>query len=209
MTRENDGAVGGQRAGGLFLLQMAGQSGMGKSTIAGHLATQTGAAVLDLDIMKSTALDVGLEWDVAGRLAYELSWSLADSLLANGTSVILDSPCRFERIIEETNRIAQRRAAAYCFIECVMPDTDELRQRLRSRPRLRSQMVDVGVSSSDAPAQRTIAAQVRADGAAVLDTKYPASPWLQLDTRQESRRCFELALSYLRERRAVGVLADE
>ncbi|MGW5364953.1 AAA family ATPase [Actinopolymorpha pittospori] len=188
---------------------MAGQSGMGKSTIAGHLASHTGAAILDLDIMKSTALDVGLEWDVAGRLAFELSWSLADSLLANGTSVILDSPCRFERIIEETNRIAQRRAAAYCFIECVMPDTDELRRRLRSRPRLRSQMVDVGVSSSDAPAQRTVAAQVRAGGVAVLDTKYPVSPWLQLDTRQDPRRCFDLALDYLRERRAVGVLTDE
>lgn len=200
----DDGTRDGHASDGLFLLQMAGQSGMGKSTLAGHLAAQTGAAVLDLDVMKSTALDADLEWEVAGRLAYELSWSLADSLLRQGLSVILDSPCRFERIIAETTRIAQRRNAGYCFIECVMADTDELRRRLRSRPRLRSQMVDVGLSSSDAPAQHTVAAQVRAGGTAVLDTKYPASPWLQLNTRLDPARCLELALAYLQERRSLN-----
>jgi cytidylate kinase len=56
---------------GLFLLQMAGPSGSGKSTLARALAARSGAAVVDLDVIKSAALEAGAAWDLAGRLGYE------------------------------------------------------------------------------------------------------------------------------------------
>jgi predicted kinase len=188
-------------SGGTFLLQMAGRSGAGKSTVAEQIAAHTGAVVVDMDILKSTALDVGVEWDLAGKVAYRGSWSVAEALLGQGFNVILDSPCRFEWIVNETTAIAQRQSAAYCFIECVMPDLEELGRRLRSRPRRRSQMVDAGVSSPDAPAMSGIVKQLQTADASVWDTKYPTSPWLQLDTRENAERCLARALAYLDQRR--------
>jgi predicted kinase len=74
-----------------FLLQMAGKSGAGKSTVAGPLARAFGAAVLDIDVLKSTALDIGLAWHDAGKIGYEGTWSLAESLLCQAISVFVDS----------------------------------------------------------------------------------------------------------------------
>ncbi|MEQ4207966.1 hypothetical protein ABN028_31195 [Actinopolymorpha sp. B17G11] len=90
-----------------FLLQMAGKSDAGKSTIAGPLARTSGAVTLDIDVLKSTALDIGLAWHDAGRIGYEGTWSLAESLLCQGISVIIDSPCRFERIVTEGMAISR------------------------------------------------------------------------------------------------------
>ncbi|MEQ7125567.1 AAA family ATPase [Actinopolymorpha sp. B11F2] len=180
-----------------FLLQMAGKSGTGKSTIAGPLARTFGAVTLDIDVLKSTALDIGLAWHDAGRIGYEGTWSLAESLLCQGISVIIDSPCRFERIVTEGMAIAKRQSAVYCFVECVLPDTDELRRRLRSRTRRRSQLVDLGVSSPDAPTDSTLAAQVRDQGEGALRTRYPPGPWLQVDTGKDLDRCLALAADYL------------
>src|SRR5688572_17150178 len=159
---------------------MAGASGMGKSTLAGVVGRRTSAVVLDLDVVKSAALDSGAEWDLAGRLSYECLWAVADSLLAQGLSVILDSPCRFERIVTEGAALAAKHHAAYGFIECVLGDQEELRRRLRTRPRRRSQMMDLGVPSPDAPGD-TFTRQVEAHGQTVMQTKYPESAWLQID----------------------------
>jgi hypothetical protein len=131
---------------------------------------------------------------------YECSWAVADSLLAQGLSVVLDSPCRFERIVAEGSAIAARYRATYGFVECVLADPEELSRRLRERPRLRSQMTDVGVPSPDAPPD-TFVVQVAAQGPAALETKYPASPWLRVDTSQPLARCLALAVDYLQERR--------
>ena len=38
---------------------MAGTSGVGKSTLAQQIATQTGAVTIDLDVIKSAALEAG------------------------------------------------------------------------------------------------------------------------------------------------------
>jgi predicted kinase len=205
MTHDPADPCGATGSDHLFLLQMAGRSGSGKSTLAARLAAASGAVVLDMDIVKSTALDVGVEWDRAGELAYRSIWSVAESLLQQEFHVILDSPCRFEWIIEETTAIAERRAATYCFIECVVPDDAELGRRLRSRPRLRSQLVDVGISSPDVPADRTVAAQARAVGRSPFASRYPPTSWLRLDTRDPAERCLDLALAYVRERQGVAL----
>jgi predicted kinase len=52
-----------------FLLQMAGRSGVGKTTLASAIGRATGAVVIDHDGIKARMLDVGLEWDMSGRAA--------------------------------------------------------------------------------------------------------------------------------------------
>ncbi len=89
-----------------FLLQMAGRSGAGKSTLARLVGARTGAVVIDLDVVKTASLDAGSTWDLAGRIGYEASRALADSLLGQRRSVILDSPCRFQQIVDGGSAIA-------------------------------------------------------------------------------------------------------
>lgn len=184
----------------LFLLQLAGENGVGKSTLAGGIAARTGAVVLDLDVIKSAALDAGAAWELSSRVTHAALRALADSLLGQGFSVILDHPCRFEQIWAEGIAIADRRDAAYCFIDCVLHDKTELGRRIRARSRLRSQMVDYGVSSPDAPPNATRAALIQEQGQAFFDTRTPPTPWLRIDTKVEPERCLESALNYLRER---------
>ena len=179
-----------------FLLQMAGITGAGKSTLARLIGQRTGAVVIDLDVVKSAALDAGAAWDLAGRIAYGASRAIADSLLVQGGSVVLDSPCRFQEIVDEGRAIAGRRATVYAFIECVVTDETELRRRLRRRARLRSQMPDLGVPPPDAP-RDAYRAQVEAFGPAVLETKVPTGPWLRIDTSGPTDRCLARALEYL------------
>jgi predicted kinase len=123
----------------LFLLQMAGTSGAGKSTLAHLLGQRTGAAAIDYDVVKSAALDAGAAWDLAGRVGYGASRAIAATLLRQGRSVILDSPCRFQMIVDEGTAIARASGAAYAFVECVLGDEPELRRRMQARPRQRSQ----------------------------------------------------------------------
>lgn len=181
---------------------MAGRSGAGKSSVAAGVAKATGAVVLDLDVLKSTALDVGVEWNVAGRLAYEGVWAVAESLLGQGFHVICDSPCRFENIVTQTMALAERKGAAYGFVECVTSDRNELDRRLRSRPRRRSQVVDLTATSADAPRDSELVRRIQGGDDTIWATIYPPTPWLQLDTTEPLETTVEKALAYLAERQA-------
>jgi predicted kinase len=194
---DDSASQAGQVPPKLFLLQLAGESGGGKSTLAARISARTGAVVLDMDVVKSTALDAGADWQLAGRMSHRSLNSLADSLLGQGFSVILDRPCRFEQIVTDSMAVADRRDATYCFIECVLDDKAELGRRIRTRERLRSQMVDYGISSPDASAGASMAELRRDHGPEAFITKYPPTPWLQIDTKLEPERCLESALKYL------------
>lgn len=181
----------------MFLLQMAGTSGVGKSTLARLIGKHTGAVVVDYDVVKSAALDAGVAWDNAGKVGYGASRALADSLLQQGISVVLDSPCRFQQIVDQGLAIAGIRGATYAFIECVLLDEDMLRQRMQTRQRHRSQRVAFDVPPPDAPND------VMADVAGVIhipETKVPTSPWVRIDTHQPLDHCLTRALAYLNER---------
>lgn len=180
----------------LFLLQMAGTSGAGKSTLAHLIGHHTGAAVVDYDVVKSAALDAGIVWDDAGRVGYGVSRALADSLLQQKISVVLDSPCHFQQIVDEGVNIAQLRGAVYTFIKCVLTDERTLRQRMLTRRRHRSQRAAFDVPPPDAPND------VIADATGTIripETKVPASPWIRIDTDQPVDKCLALALHYLNE----------
>ena len=85
----------------LFLLQMAGVPGSGKSALARLIGRATDAVVLDKDVLKTAALEAGIEEPAAGSVAYESFFALANHLLGQDRSVVLDSPSFWETIHRE------------------------------------------------------------------------------------------------------------
>lgn len=126
-----------------LLVQMSGVPGSGKSTIAREIGRRTNAIVIDNDIIRSTALDNGLERQLAGRVSYATMQALARSLLSQGFSVVLDSPCRFQTFLDTGMQIAQDMGACYRYIECVTEDLSEIERRLQNRKALRSQFTAI------------------------------------------------------------------
>jgi hypothetical protein len=182
-------------SGPRFLLQVAGPMGSGKSALARLIGQRRGAVVLDLDVVKSAALDAGVDWDLAGRTAYRTLHALAGSLLGQGLSVVLDSPCRFAFIVEGGRTAADANGAIYCYLECSLDDTDERMRRLRGRTRIRSQGVDWNTPPPDAPRQ------TYADPAGTLwRSHHPDTPWRPIDTSLPLGDCLAEALTYLDER---------
>jgi predicted kinase len=161
-----------------FLLQMAGEPGSGKSSLARLIGHATGAVVLDKDVLKTAALEAGVTEDAqAAAIAYEAFFAQADHLLGQGLSVVLDSPSFYETIPAKGAAIAAARHVPYYFIECVCDDREELTRRLQERPRVRSQPVE--------------------PVAPEWETRAPAGGHLRIDTQQPLERCLELALEYL------------
>jgi predicted kinase len=157
---------------------MAGVPGSGKSALARVIGRRTGAVVIDKDVLKTAALDAGVEEEQAGPAAYEAFFALADHLLGQGLSVVLDSPSFYDTIPAKGAATAAERQVPYYFIECICPDEAELARRLRERPRLKSnpgeEVLELG--------HRTVA---------------PPGPYLRVDSTQPIERCLELALDYL------------
>lgn len=134
-----------------FLIQMAGHAGAGKTTVAHLLAQRTGAAVLDLDTLKSSLLDAGLDWESSSRGSYAAIYALVDDLLSiEGAGVIVDTPSYWPEIGARLTAAAARHSARYLFLECVA-DGPVRAQRLTSRPRRRSQVAGPDSNPPDAP----------------------------------------------------------
>jgi predicted kinase len=178
----------------LFLLQMAGAPGTGKSTLAGALAAVRTAVVLDNDVIKSAILDAGVEWAPAGPTAYEVLFALAADMLAQGRNVILDSPSHYPQIPARGMAVARTGSAAYRFIECVCGDHAELEQRLSLRSPRRSQMRGLGEPPPEAGGVMPAATRV---GVHLWETYRPEDNYLRVDTTAPLGTCLPEALDYL------------
>jgi predicted kinase len=157
---------------------MAGEPGSGKSALAKLIGSCTAAVVLDKEVLKSAALSAGADATLAGEIAYETVFAMADRLLAQDRSVIIDSPSFYENIPSRGEKIAGERRAEYYFIECFCPNRAELERRLRYRIRLRSQ-----------PGLETME-----EG---RTTFTPPGAYLRVDTTKPIEECVEMALDYL------------
>jgi predicted kinase len=115
-----------------FLLQMAGLTGSGKTSLSRAIGGSTGAAVIDKDVIMGAAERFGIAPPQLGGLAYEVGWDLTRSMLANRMSVVLDYPASFVQIRDKGARIAREASADYYIIECFAPEAvaDE---RIRDR----------------------------------------------------------------------------
>ena len=157
---------------------MHGEPGSGKTTLAAALAPRVPALHLDKDVISSALIRGGIAPAEQGPGAYETLRSLAASFLAQGHSVILDSPCYWPAIEESGRAIAARFRILWFMIECQSPPA-VVEHRLASRARLESN-----------PARRGA-------GAGRPGMYQPVCERLILDTRQPLESLVADALSYL------------
>src|SRR5215211_1008122 len=173
---------------------MAGAPGAGKSSLARVVGQARSAVVLDMDVIKSAVLEAGAAWSLAGPAAYEILFALAADLLAQGRSVILDSPSHYPQIPARGMEIAQAHGARYRFIECVCADEVTLEQRLLARTPQRSQMRGLGQPAPDAGDAMPAAKRL---GTHLWETCRPPGDYLTVDTSAPFENALHTALCYL------------
>jgi predicted kinase len=130
----------------VILVQMHGEPGSGKTALAAALAPRVPALHLDKDIISSALIRAGIAPEVQGPGAYESLRSLAASLVAQGHSVILDSPCYWPAIEESGRALAARFGMPWFMIECQSPAA-VVEHRLAIRPRLESNPTQRGAGA--------------------------------------------------------------
>src|SRR5688572_17004623 len=166
-----------------FLLQMAGESGAGKSTLALAVGQATGAVVLDKDLIYGPLIEEGVLQMGMGGPSYAVLFKLAESVLAQGFSVVVDSGAFWTPIIERGQAVATRARVRYDIVECRCIDAEEQERRLitrtgevsqpRSRAELHTSLSRPGVLLS------------------------VAEPHLNVDTTQPLEKCVRQVLEYL------------
>lgn len=161
----------------MMIVQMHGEPGSGKTTLAKALGPRIPAIHIDKDVIASAIMYMGIPKELAGPTSYEVMWDLAKSFLAQGYSVIADSPA-FWPIIEQTGHgLARDMGAAYFMIETQCPES-ELDRRLATRERL--------VSNPE----------IRYEGTRP-GTREPSRARLILDSTRPVDELVELALEYI------------
>ena len=164
-----------------IIVQMHGEPGSGKSTMARELGRALDAIVLDKDVIKAALLRTGIAEAQAAPAAYEAFFGLSADLAAQGRSLVLDNPVYWPRIEETWLAIAERHDAARVMIECVCSNREELARRLAARESLESQP-----RVPFAPRKASVDFE-------------PASPRMVLDTLRPVGENVERALAYIGE----------
>lgn len=131
----------------MFFIQMSGFPGSGKSTLALEIAKRTDCVIIDHDIVKSALLnsvdDSQLDGKLAGKISYNIDFSLVEFYLSQGKNVILDSPCLYDEMIEKGIALSRSYNVKYKYIECYLADFDEINNRLKNRDKKISQITKV------------------------------------------------------------------
>lgn len=122
-----------------LVIQMHGEPGSGKSTVAREVGARLGAVVLDKDVIKAALLRVGIPEKEAAVGAYEVFFAQARALVTSGQSIILDNPVYWASVEERWLEISDATGSPPILIECVCIDDVELERRLATRDALESQ----------------------------------------------------------------------
>ncbi|RFU74583.1 atp-binding [Trichoderma arundinaceum] len=128
-----------------LFIQMSGAPGSGKSTMAKMLGCSIDGVIIDHDVIRSTLLKAStpFAFDQAAALAYQLQWALAQDMMKQGRSIIIDSTCNFQEVLDQGSALAKQYGFTYWYVECKVQDIDLLDQRLRSRDPMASQRTGV------------------------------------------------------------------
>jgi len=84
----------------LRFIQISGAPGSGKTTPARAIAPKIDAVIIDHDITKTALLDWDIPIDDAGLASYGVLDALSRDLLSQGRSVIFDSPCAYDDLLQ-------------------------------------------------------------------------------------------------------------
>jgi len=132
-----------------LVVQMSGAPGSGKSTVASLLARSIDGVVLNHDLVKSFFLDNGMSFEQASRLTYGLDWVLAEDILKQGRSIVVDSPCNYQEHLDRGSALARQHDCDYRYVECRVDNMDLLDRRLRDRVPMRCQRTGVDAPPPD------------------------------------------------------------
>lgn len=166
----------------MFFIQMSGFPGSGKSTLARQIAKETGAIVVDHDVVKSALLQSieaePIDGKLSGEISYNIDWSLIDFHLSQGHAVIFDSPCLYEEMVEKGTFLAKKYNVKYKYIECFLDDSRVINFRLKNRERMPSQIKEI---HSEEAFQFTVNNSKKPKGynCLVVDTREPLESYLQ------------------------------
>ncbi|RLQ89829.1 AAA family ATPase [Planomicrobium sp. Y74] len=131
----------------MIFIQMSGFPGSGKSALSREIAQQFGAVIVDHDVVKSSLMesieDAPIDSKLAGKIAYNIDWSLVEFHLSQGFHVILDSPCLYNELVEKGIFLCEKYNATYKYVECYLDDMNEINRRLKTRNRMVSQIGEV------------------------------------------------------------------
>lgn len=180
----------------MFLVQMSGVPGAGKSTIAAYIVEKYGAVSIDLDVIKTALLERGVAPSEAGGAAYAVIYAMTRSILSQGHSVVIDSPCFYDQLLQKGQEIAAGAGAEYKYIECMVGDLALVESRLRGRVTMRSQRIGMSTPPIDSLGDGEV------DGEALFtdwraNMKRPDSDYLTLDTSKPLADCLAAVTEYL------------
>jgi predicted kinase len=122
-----------------LVVQMHGEPGSGKSTVARAIAPRIGAVVLDKDVIKAALLRAGIAEADAAPAAYEAYFAQAESVVELGHNLILDNPVFWPSVERRWLALCERADSPAVLIECMCANQTELRRRLMARNALESQ----------------------------------------------------------------------
>lgn len=117
---------------------MRGLLAVGKSSLSRSLGARLGWPVIDKDDINDILIG---RVEHSGPFAYEAMFSVADSLLAQGFSVICDSPLRGLEGYTHAATLAERHAVKALLITCTCSDDGLWRERVETRARRPAQLV--------------------------------------------------------------------
>ncbi|MEM7118418.1 MAG: AAA family ATPase [Chloroflexota bacterium] len=178
-----------------FFLQMSGIPGSGKTTIANAVAAHTSAVIIDHDVTKSALLAANVPVDLAGVGSYAVLGSLASHLLAQGHSVIHDSPCLYQNLLDRGLAFSAEFDVTYLYIECFVADLAEIDRRLRTRQRHPSQIASIYGEPTAGSGKKVLGEAVFQNW--MDNMKRPESNYLMLDMSRPLAQCKADALAYL------------
>ncbi|KAI1367223.1 hypothetical protein F5Y08DRAFT_83216 [Xylaria arbuscula] len=112
-----------------LIVQMSGPLRSGKSTLARLLARSIDGVVINHDLIKDFFLDSSFSFLDSARLTYRLDWALAEDMIQQGRSVVVDSVCNYEEVLTRGTALAARYGYSYWYVECKVEDQDHLLDR--------------------------------------------------------------------------------
>ncbi|KAI0457683.1 P-loop containing nucleoside triphosphate hydrolase protein [Xylaria acuta] len=183
-----------------FLIQMSGPPGSGKSTLARLLARSVNGVVINHDLIKALFLEFNLSFQDSSKLTYRLDWALAEDMIQQGRSVVIDSVCNYEEVLDRGTALAAKYGYTYRYVECRLEDLELLDRRLHDRIPLRSQRTGVNEPPPDSPSNSTGAT---VDGAALfrkwMNPRRPedAAVLITVDSTRPPEECLEAIMKRL------------
>jgi predicted kinase len=154
-----------------LLIEFGGLPGTGKSTLAGRLATQTGAVWLRIDEIEGAMRRNGLAPDQTGVAAYSVAHDVAASHLQRGLTVIADAVNPVDDARAGWRNLATSVNCGHLVVETTCPDRAEHQRRVESRV---SDLPGWVYPAWDQVQQAALQYEPRTDDRLTLDTTRPA-----------------------------------